>query len=303
MGMNSPSSPSNSASVERIELSALSRICTQDTEGLRPLLAECADALGAAIAAVTGLRATVTATVISASLWQEDIASLEEPTCAAAFLDHQEGAAILSLSRDLAHRLVEESLGSRTSGPTPAGRELTSVDRVLLAPFFDTFSDRLSTTFHKDQERLSSAGILTRRTELPGQTSGEPTVSALLEVSIEERRLTAGLALVTRLVKRRAEPTPALPATPEQKLRTLRILSRSGVTFEAQLQGPTIRMSDLAELRQGDVLTFSVPAENPITGVCNGLTAYRGDVLEKGRRNQRVFRVRSALSGVEQTRS
>jgi flagellar motor switch protein FliM len=286
----------NPSPIERVDRHALSRVCRRDTENVRPLFIDSADALMSAMAAATGLRGTVHVGAIRSGVWQEELAILEEPTCVAAFLSDQECSALLSLSRDLAHRLVEELLGARTRGNAAVERELTSIDKVLLSPLLDAISARLSTTLDTGQERLSTTGLLTRRTELPGPTSREPTLSAVLEITLEERSQTAVLVLATRLVARKGEPAPALPATPEQKLRTLRILSRSQVAFEAQLLGPTIRMSELAKLQPGDVLTLSVPAGRPVTGVCNGFAAYSGDVLAKGQRNQRVFRVRSAAS-------
>ena len=73
-------------------------------------------------------------------------------------------------------------------------------------------------------------------------------------------------------------------ATEEEHQRVMQLIRPAAIHLDARLQGPKLNVSDLLDLREGDVLEFDYPAGRPVDVTVNGRLKYRGEVVTSGRK-------------------
>ena len=120
-------------------------------------------------------------------------------------------------------------------------------------------------------------------------------VAVSFEIKLEETTGRMNLAVPTEILTMQSDEGDAqsaprkTEATEAEQARMLELLSESKLTLEAQLEGPTLRVRELLDLKAGDVLTFDHPIEQPLTGFLNGKRKFTGHILSTGKR--KAFRV------------
>lgn len=62
----------------------------------------------------------------------------------------------------------------------------------------------------------------------------------------------------------------------------MRLIQTSAIHLDARLQGPTLGLRELLELRQGDLLAFDYPIERPLDLMINGKLKYAGGIVTQG---------------------
>jgi flagellar motor switch protein FliM len=72
-------------------------------------------------------------------------------------------------------------------------------------------------------------------------------------------------------------------SAPEQ-MRILRVLREASMTLDARLEGPTLKVRDLLELSEGQLLTLEYPAGHSVEMLVNGTHKYAGQVVSTGRK-------------------
>ena len=78
-------------------------------------------------------------------------------------------------------------------------------------------------------------------------------------------------------------------ASEDEQARVMRLIRPARVHMDARLQGPTLRMEDLMELKEGDVLAFDYSTTKPINLLVNGKLKYVGQVVSAG--NKRALQL------------
>jgi len=71
-------------------------------------------------------------------------------------------------------------------------------------------------------------------------------------------------------------------ASQGEQMRVLRLLRESSLTLEAILEGQTLRVQDLLDLKEGRLLTFDFPVERSIDLLVNGAHKFRGQMVSTG---------------------
>jgi flagellar motor switch protein FliM len=71
-------------------------------------------------------------------------------------------------------------------------------------------------------------------------------------------------------------------STDFEQMRILDLIRESGMTLEARLDGPTIRMEDLIRLEQGDILSFDYPLGRQLECSINGRQKFKGRMVSSG---------------------
>jgi flagellar motor switch protein FliM len=56
------------------------------------------------------------------------------------------------------------------------------------------------------------------------------------------------------------------------------------LTLQANLEGPMLKVRELLQLKEGDVLTFEHPVEQPLTGLINGKQKFAGQIVSTGKK-------------------
>jgi len=82
-----------------------------------------------------------------------------------------------------------------------------------------------------------------------------------------------------------AQSTPRkVEASEAEQGRMLELLRDAKVTVEAHLEGPMLRVRELLELKEGDVLTFDHPIGEPVGGFVNGKRKFAAQIVSTGKK-------------------
>ena len=73
-------------------------------------------------------------------------------------------------------------------------------------------------------------------------------------------------------------------ATEEEQARMLRLARQAMLHLDARLQGPTLGVETLLELKDGDIIAFDFPVDRPLDLLVNGRIKFHGDVVSVGRK-------------------
>jgi flagellar motor switch protein FliM len=243
------------------------------------------------------LRSGVTAQFLGVDHlpYSEFLHSLPTPTCVVSMGMHPyEGNAVLELNPSLIFPIIEILLGGNGKEAPAANREITEIEqnvldglfRIILQALSEAWKDVLPVTLS-----LESVGKEARLLHAPH----EPMVAVSFEIRLEDAAGRMNLAVPTEILTMQSDDADAqsaprkTEATEAEQARMLELLSESKLTLEAQLEGPTLRVRELLDLKAGDVLTFDHPIEQPMTGFVNGKRKFSGHIVSTGKR--KAFRL------------
>jgi flagellar motor switch protein FliM len=86
-------------------------------------------------------------------------------------------------------------------------------------------------------------------------------------------------------------------STAQERERILRLIKPASTLVDARLQGPALKVSELLEIQNGDILTFDFPVERPLDLLINTKLKFRGHVASNGRK--KAFRVEQFYNPTE----
>ncbi len=243
------------------------------------------------------LRSGVTAQFVGVDHlpYSEFFHSLPTPTCVVSMgMRPYEGNAVLELNPSLLFPIVEILLGGKGKEAPAANREITEIELNVLDGVFRLILQALAEAW-KDvlpvKLTLDSVGKEARLLHAPH----EPMVAVSIEIKLEETTGRLNLALPTEILTMQSDEgdSQSAPrkadATEMEQARMLELLSESKLTLEAQLEGPTLRVRELLDLKAGDVLSFDHPIDQPMTGLVNGKRKFTGHIVSTGKR--KAFRL------------
>jgi len=78
-------------------------------------------------------------------------------------------------------------------------------------------------------------------------------------------------------------------STETEHARVLRLVRPAEMSLDGRLEGPSLKVEDLLELSEGDVLAFDFPVGKPLNLFVNGKLKYTGSVVTTGRK--RAFQI------------
>jgi flagellar motor switch protein FliM len=73
-------------------------------------------------------------------------------------------------------------------------------------------------------------------------------------------------------------------STEAEQARIIRLIRPAKLSLDARLRGPTMRVEDLMDLKEDDVLTFDFPVGRALDLSINGKLKYLGNVVCAGRK-------------------
>ena len=82
-------------------------------------------------------------------------------------------------------------------------------------------------------------------------------------------------------------------STEQEQTRVLDLLRTSRLETEVILAGPRLRLRDLMNLEEGDVLSFEYPTGRPLDLTLSGQRKYRGEIVNAGR--HAAFRITNPI--------
>ncbi len=242
------------------------------------------------------LRSSVTAQLLAVDhlSYGEFLKGLPSPTCVVAVGMHPyDSNAVLELNPSLIFPIIELLLGG-TGKAEVANREITEIEqnvldglfRIILQALADAWKDVLPVTLS-----LESVGREARLIHAPH----EPMVTLSIDVKLEEGGGRLNLAVPTEILTLNGDDGDAqsaprkVEASEAEQARTLDLLREARCTLEAHLEGPVLRVRELLELKEGDVLTFDHPIDEALGGFVNGKRKFSGQIVSTG--NKKAFQI------------
>jgi flagellar motor switch protein FliM len=222
--------------------------------------------------------------------YAEFLRSLPSPTCVVSVgMRPYEGNAVLELNPSLIFPIIEILLGGNGKPGAAANREITEIEqnvldglfRIILQALAEAWKDVVPATL-----TLESVGKEARLIHAPH----EPVVSLSFDIKLDEGGGRMNLAIPTEILTLQGEDGDAqsaprkVEATETEQLRMLELLSEAKLTLQAQLGGPRLRVRELLDLKEGDVLTFDHPISQPLDGIINGKRKFAGQIVTTGKK-------------------
>ncbi len=242
--------------------------------------------------------------------YAEFLECLPSPTCIVSLgLKPYDGNAVLELNSALIFPILEMLLGGNGKNPLALQREITEIEQNLLEGLFRIILHDLKEAW-KGVTNIDFS-IESQETEpqfLQILAPSEAVVAIAIEIRIGESVGMMNIAMPSIIIKmmrqkfdqqwsvRKTESTAA-----EQR-RMLELIRPATVTLDARLEGPTLLMSDLLRLEDGDTLAFDYPVDRDVVCTVNGKAKLTGRIGSKERKL--AFEVNdvirtSALVGLE----
>lgn len=237
------------------------------------------------------LRSSVTAQLIAIDhvSYGEFLKGLPAPTCIVALgMSPLESSAVLELNPTLIFPIIELLLGG-TGKAEIASREITEIEqnvldglfRIIVQSLADAWKDVLPVTLS-----IESVGREARIIHAPH----EPMVTVSVEVKLEETGGRLNIAIPNEILTLCGDDADAqsaprkVEAGEAEQMRTLDLLRDAKCALEAHLDGPMLRVRELLELKQGDVLTFDHPIDAALSGFVNGKRKFSGQIVSTGKK-------------------
>ncbi len=123
----------------------------------------------------------------------------------------------------------------------------------------------------------------------------EAVVAVSIEVRIGENTgmLNIGIpSIVVKMLRHKFDQQWSLrksESTEQEQDRILRLIRPAHMHLDGRLAGPTLRVEDLMNLQDGDVLTFDYPVRRYVDLNLNGRLKYRGRIVTAG--GKRAFQI------------
>lgn len=207
-----------------------------------------------------------------------------------------DGNAVLEINPSLVFPILEMLLGGSGKMPAKITREVTEIEQSILDGLLRIILNDLRTSWHAVTALEFS--IESHETEpqlLQILAPNEAVVAISMEARIGE---TAGMmnigipSILVKMLRQKFDQQWSVrktKATEEEHSRVMRLIRPALIQLDARLQGPTLTVSNLLDLREGDVLEFDYPVQRPVDVTVNGKLKYRGEVVTRGRK--RAFEV------------
>lgn len=238
------------------------------------------------------LRSSVTAQLLAVDhlSYAEFLRGLASPTCVVSIGMHPgEANAVLELNPSLIFPIIEILLGGNGKPGAAANREITEIEqnvldglfRIVLQALAEAWKDVLPVTL-----TLDSVGKEARLIHAPH----EPVVAISIDIKLEEGGGRLNLAVPTEILTMHGEASDAqstprkVEASEAEQGHMLELLRDAKVTVEAHLDGPMLRVRELLELKEGDVLTFDHPIGEPVGGFVNGKRKFAAQIVSTGKK-------------------
>ncbi|HEX4134880.1 MAG TPA: flagellar motor switch protein FliM [Bryobacteraceae bacterium] len=224
--------------------------------------------------------------------YSEFLECLPSPTCLASLgLKPYDGNAVLELNSTLIFPILEILLGGDGKLQFNAKREITEIEQVLL--------DGLLRLILRDLREawtlvtpidFSIETIETEPQFLQILAPTEAVVAVAIEIRIGDSIGMMNIAMpsiIIKMMRQKFDQQWTLRksvSTENEQSRVLDLLRSAEVPSEVLLAGPRLRLRDLMNLEEGDVLGFEFPTRSPLDLMLNGKRKYRGEMVNAGHR-------------------
>jgi len=257
------------------------------------------------------LRSYLTVNLVSVEQlsYAEFLDGLPSPTCMVSLgLSPYDGNGVLELNPSLVFPILEMVMGG--SGKSSAGiqRDITEIEQKLLDGLFRIILHDLREAWKGVTEvDFTIEALETEPQLLHILAPNEAVVSIGVEVRIGETVGMMNIALPSIVIKMMRQKfdqqwsVRKTHASEGEQARVLRMLRDASLTLETRLEGPTMRLGDLLELSEGQLILLDFPAERPLQLLVNNEPKFSGQIIRTGKKRacrvEKVHKVQGRISG------
>ena len=250
------------------------------------------------------LRAYVAVNLVSVEQlsFMEFSQCLPSPSCLVSLtMKPFEGNAVMEVNNTLVFPILEMLLGGSGKVTTKMNREITEIEQSILDGLFRIILHDLKLSWQAVANLDFT--IETHETEpqlLQILAPNEAVVAISMEVRIGENSGMMNLgvpSIIIKMLRQKFDQQWSVrksESTLQERERILRLIKPAATLADARLQGPTLRVSELLDIQDGDILTFDFPVGRPLDLLINSKLKFRGHVATNGRK--RAFRVEQSYS-------
>src|SRR5579872_2173702 len=240
------------------------------------------------------LRAYVAVNLVSVEQlsFSEFTQCLPSPTSAVALgLAPYDGSAVLELNPSLVFPVLEMLLGGTGKSATKITREVTEIEQVILESLLRFILHDLRTSWEIVAKMEFS--IESHETEpqlLQILAPSEAVVAISMEVRIGDisGMMNIGIpSIIVKMLRNKFDQQWTVrktEATSTEHQRFLNLMRGAKVHVDTRLEGQTLKVEQLLDLKEGDVLAFDHPLAKPFDVSLNGVRKYRGEIVSAGRK-------------------
>jgi flagellar motor switch protein FliM len=202
-----------------------------------------------------------------------------------------DGNAVLEINPSLVFPILEMLLGGTGKVATKINREVTEIEQSILEGLLRIVLNDLRAAWNPVASiEFSIESYETEPQLLQFLAPSEAVVAISVEARIGE---TSGLmnigipSIIVKMLRQKFDQqwsARKTHLTEDEHSRMLRLIRPALVHVDARMQGPTLGVSTLLDLTEGDVLAFDYPADRPIDVTINGKLKYHGEIVMVGRK-------------------
>jgi flagellar motor switch protein FliM len=207
-----------------------------------------------------------------------------------------DGNAILEINSALIFPLIEILLGGNGKIPFTTQREVTEIEQAVLNGFFEVVLRDLGEAWNPvTRFDFAIEKIVAEPQMLQVMAPAEAVVAVAIEIRIGEAIGMMNIAMPSlniRMMRQKFDQqwqVRKAPPTPADQARVMKLIAQSELRGEVRLNGPQLRLRDLIDLGEGDVLGLEYPVGQAMDLLVSGKQKFRGEIVNSS--NRAAFRV------------
>jgi flagellar motor switch protein FliM len=238
------------------------------------------------------LRSHIVANFISVEQlsFADFVRSLPAPSCLVALGAHPyEDNTVLQLDRALIFVILEMLMGGAGKTALKVDRDVTEIERGVLDSLFRIILQDLRLAWQSiTNVDFFLQGYVSEPQLLQILAQDDAVVVVSMEVRVGENCGLMHLGFPSMLIKMFREKSNQQPvsrrreSTQEDHARVLKRIRSSKVDLEARLEGPSLKLERLVNLKVGDVVSFNYPLSKDIDLKLNGRNKFTGRIVTSG---------------------
>lgn len=278
------------AKASRYDFMRPNRIPASELRAIRLLHENFARSVASSLSAY--LRSYVTVNVLSFEQipFQEFVEGLPSPTIVAGLsLRPFDGAGILELAPASFFPILEMLLGGDGEDPQLLTREITDIEQRLVEMLLRVIVNDLREAWKSVAAIDFAVQCIEKEPQfLQLLAPSEAVIAIGMEIRAGNNSGPLNLAIPSLAIKMMHEKLDQHwmtrrpdPASDEQQ-RLFRLLEPAEMDVQVTLEGSSIRIEDLLQIKTGDLLVLDAPAEHPVSCLVNGKEQFQGHIVQSG---------------------
>ncbi len=224
--------------------------------------------------------------------YAEFLECLPSPTCIVSLgLKPYDGNAVLELNSALIFPILEMLLGGSGKNSLALQREITEIEQNLLDGLFRIILRDLKEAWKGVTNiDFSIESLETEPQFLQILAPSEAVVAIAIEIRIGESVGMMNIAMPSIIIKMMRQKfdqqwsVRKTESTASEQGRILDLIRPASVALDARLEGPTLLMSDLLRLEDGDTLAFDYSVNRDVVCAVNGKVKFNGRIGSNDRK-------------------